>query len=59
MPNTDHILFAEYNSQGSGVADASRPSFVTVLTESEASQYTIPTTLGSDYAEWVDTDYLS
>ncbi|KAL5534207.1 hypothetical protein ACEPAG_669 [Sanghuangporus baumii] len=58
-PNTDHILFAEYNSQGSGVADANRPSFATVLSESQASQYTISTTLGNDYADWVDTDYLS
>ncbi|EJD03927.1 carbohydrate esterase family 8 protein [Fomitiporia mediterranea MF3/22] len=59
MPNTDHILFAEYNSQGSGVANAARPSFVTILSSSEASQYTISSTLGSNYTSWVDQTYLS
>ncbi|KAL5495232.1 hypothetical protein ACEPAI_695 [Sanghuangporus weigelae] len=58
-PNTDHILFAEYNNQGPGVANANRPFIATILSESRASQYTILTTLGSDYADWVDTDYLS
>ncbi|KAI5124666.1 hypothetical protein M0805_004274 [Coniferiporia weirii] len=58
-PNTDHILFAEYNSTGPGVVDAVRPSFATILTSNEASDYTISTTVGSDYADWVDTDYLA
>ena len=58
-PNTDHILFAEYSSQGAGVANADRPPFATILNESEAVQYTISNTLGNDYADWVDTDYLS
>ncbi|KAL5535556.1 hypothetical protein ACEPAF_3650 [Sanghuangporus sanghuang] len=38
-PDTDHILFAEYTSQGSGVANANRPSFANILSESPASQY--------------------
>lgn len=59
MPNTDHILFAEYNSTGPGVSGASRPSFSTILTSSQASAYTISSTVGSDYASWVDTTYLS
>ncbi|EJD03925.1 uncharacterized protein FOMMEDRAFT_187176 [Fomitiporia mediterranea MF3/22] len=58
-PRTDNILFAEYNSTGSGVADASRPSFATILTSSEADQYTIASAVGSDFADWVDADYLA
>ena len=58
-PMTDHILFAEYQSTGPGVSGASRPSFATILTQSEADQYTIASTVGSDYSSWVDTSYLS
>ena len=58
-PNTDHILFGEYNSQGDGAENVSRPSFVTVLSSSQAASYTISSTLGSDYTSWVDTSYLS
>ncbi|GJE96175.1 carbohydrate esterase family 8 protein [Phanerochaete sordida] len=57
-PRTDNILFAEFNSTGSGVSGASRPSFATVLTSSQAAQFTIATTVGSDWATWVDTTYL-
>ena len=57
-PNTDHVFFAEYNSTGSGVEGASRPSFATVLNESDAEGYTVVTALGDDYASWVDTDYM-
>ncbi|KAG6917299.1 hypothetical protein DXG01_003140 [Tephrocybe rancida] len=55
---TDHILFGEYNSSGSGVSGASRPSFVTVLTAAQAATYTIASAVGSDYASWVDASYL-
>ena len=41
------------------MANADRPPFATILNESEAVQYTISNTLGNDYADWVDTDYLS
>lgn len=58
-PRTDNILFAEFNSQGPGVANAKRPSFATILTSSQASQYTISSAVGDDYADWVDKDYLS
>ena len=57
-PNTEDILFAEYDSTGPGVEDADRPSFVTILTASEAAAYTISNVLGSDYTDWVDTSYL-
>lgn len=57
-PNTDHILFAEFNSTGSGVASAHRPSFATVLSASQTSAYTISSVLGSNYASWVDVSYL-
>ncbi|KAF8901552.1 carbohydrate esterase family 8 protein [Mucidula mucida] len=55
---TDHILFAEYNTQGSGADGAHRPDFATVLSASEADEYSIASAVGSDYAEWVDVDYL-
>ncbi|GJE96176.1 pectinesterase [Phanerochaete sordida] len=57
-PRTDNILFAEFNSTGSGVAGADRPSFATLLTSSQAAQFTIATTIGADWATWVDTTYL-
>lgn len=55
---TDNILFAEFNSTGSGVSGASRPSFATVLSSSQAAAYSISSAVGSDYANWVDTSYL-
>ncbi len=55
---TDHILFAEYNTQGSGADGADRPDFATVLSASEADEYSIASAVGSDYAEWVHVDYL-
>ena len=58
-PRTDNILFAEYNSTGPGVLNADRPSFATILTSSQAAQYTIDTTLGADWESWVDPDYLT
>ena len=57
-PMTDYILFAEYNSTGSGVSGAKRPSFSTILTSGEADDYTIATAVGSDWASWVDTTYM-
>ncbi|KAK0186324.1 pectin lyase fold/virulence factor [Armillaria mellea] len=54
-PNTDHVTFAEYESIGSG-ASGTRASFATALTST--SGYTISDVLGSDYAGWVDSDYL-
>lgn len=54
-PNTDHVTFAEYESTGSG-ASGTRASFATTLTST--SGYTISDVLGSDYADWVDSDYL-
>ncbi|KIP05701.1 carbohydrate esterase family 8 protein [Phlebiopsis gigantea 11061_1 CR5-6] len=57
-PMIDNILFAEYNSTGSGVSGASRPSFSTILTSTEAADYTIATVVGSDWASWVDTTYM-
>ncbi|KAG6889856.1 hypothetical protein C0992_003835 [Termitomyces sp. T32_za158] len=57
-PNTSNILFAEYNSTGSGVSGASRPSFATVLSASQAAAYSISSAVGGDYASWVDAAYL-
>ncbi|KAL0961177.1 hypothetical protein HGRIS_006149 [Hohenbuehelia grisea] len=55
---TDHVFLAEYNTTGSGVSGASRPSFATMLSSSQAGSYTIATAVGSDYASWVDSAYL-
>ncbi|KAG5638852.1 hypothetical protein H0H81_009403 [Sphagnurus paluster] len=55
---TSDIFFGEYNSTGSVVTDASRPSFATLLSESEAAKYTIASAVGSDWASWVDASYL-
>ncbi|PFH51228.1 carbohydrate esterase family 8 protein [Amanita thiersii Skay4041] len=57
-PQTDHVFFAEYNTSGSGASGATRPSFATVLTSSQAAAYSISSAVGSDYANWVDTAYL-
>ncbi|KAF8881892.1 pectinesterase [Infundibulicybe gibba] len=57
-PNTDNILFAEYNTTGSGVSGVSRASFSTVLSASQAAAYSISSAVGSDYASWVDAAYI-
>ncbi|KAK0186335.1 pectin lyase fold/virulence factor [Armillaria mellea] len=54
-PNTDHVTFAEYESIGSG-ASGTRASFSTKL--SSTGGYTISDVLGSNYASWVDSNYL-
>ncbi|KAK0451339.1 pectin lyase fold/virulence factor [Desarmillaria tabescens] len=54
-PNTDHVTFAEYESIGAG-ASGTRASFSTKL--SSTSGYTISDVLGSNYADWVDSNYL-
>ncbi|KII86698.1 carbohydrate esterase family 8 protein [Plicaturopsis crispa FD-325 SS-3] len=58
-PRTDHILFADYGTTGSGASNLDRASFATLLTESEAAAYDISSAVGSDYADWVDTSYLA
>jgi pectinesterase len=55
---TSNIFFAEYNSSGTGVSGATRPTFATVLSESQAASYSISSAVGSDYASWVDSSYL-
>ena len=57
-PQTSNVFFAEYNSYGSGVVGAIRPSYATVLSASQAASYNIATAVGSDYASWVDAAYL-
>lgn len=70
-PNTDHITFGEYNNNGyvpnyiirtsllklirAGDWNSDRASFATLL----SSPISITTVLGSGYASWVDTSYLS
>ncbi|XP_006462923.1 hypothetical protein AGABI2DRAFT_179502 [Agaricus bisporus var. bisporus H97] len=55
---TDHVFVADYNSSGSGVSGASRPSWVAQLSSSQANQYSISSAVGSDYASWVDMNYF-
>ncbi|CAK7233140.1 hypothetical protein SEUCBS140593_008502 [Sporothrix eucalyptigena] len=52
-PNTEDVTFEEYDNSGSG-ASGTRASFSTELT----SAVSISTILGSDYASWVDSDYV-
>jgi len=51
-PNTDHILFGEYNNSGSGAWGSSRASFATKL----SAGISITTVLGS--TSWVDSAFL-
>ncbi|KAI0065634.1 carbohydrate esterase family 8 protein [Artomyces pyxidatus] len=59
MPNTDHILFADWNTTGSGIpSNVAEPNFATQLSAAEAKAYNITTALGSGWQSWVDMDYL-
>ncbi|KAJ5669352.1 hypothetical protein N7462_010422 [Penicillium macrosclerotiorum] len=53
-PNTEDVLFGEYDNSGDG-AEGSRASFASTL----SAAITITDILGSDYEDWVDTNYLS
>ncbi|KAF8074066.1 pectinesterase [Lyophyllum atratum] len=55
---TSNVFFGEFGSSGSGVSGATRPSFATVLSSSQAASYSISSAVGSDYASWVDAAYL-
>jgi len=54
--SVDHVLFADYNT--TGVNNISRASFATQLSSSQASQYSISSAVGSDWASWVDMAYF-
>ncbi|GLB38744.1 hypothetical protein LshimejAT787_0506090 [Lyophyllum shimeji] len=56
---TGNVFFGEYRSSGPGVHGATRPSFATVLSESQAAMYNISSAVGSDYVSWVDAEYLA
>ncbi len=49
------MILLTYILSGDG-ASGTRASFATTLTST--SGYTISDVLGSDYADWVDSDYL-
>ncbi|CUA73917.1 putative pectinesterase A [Rhizoctonia solani] len=51
-PNTDHILFGEYNNSGGGAWRTGRASFATKL----SAGVSISTALGS--TSWIDSAYL-
>ena len=53
-PNTDHVTFAEYGNTGAG-AKGTRASFASKL----SAPLAMADVLGSDYADWVDTAYIS
>ena len=59
-PRTSNVLFADYNTYGSGISGRSiqRPSFATLLSASQANTYTIAAAVGSDYSSWVDSSYI-
>lgn len=58
QPNTDNVFFADFNTTGSGVKGAHRAKFSTLLTASQAAQYSISSAVGYDYSSWVDTSYV-
>ncbi|RAO73338.1 uncharacterized protein BHQ10_009350 [Talaromyces amestolkiae] len=53
-PNTEDVLFGEYDNSGAG-SEGTRASFATKL----SAAIEITAILGDDYADWVDTTYLS
>jgi pectinesterase len=55
---TSNVFFAEFNTTGSGASGATRPSFATVLSASQATSYSISSAVGSDFSSWVDAAYL-
>ncbi|KAJ7032063.1 pectinesterase [Mycena alexandri] len=57
-PQTDNVLFADFNTSGSGASGAVRPSFATALTATQAATYSISSAVGSDFATWVDAAYI-
>ncbi|CAK7220324.1 hypothetical protein SCUCBS95973_004120 [Sporothrix curviconia] len=54
-PNTDGVLFGEFNNSGPGswTASTARAAFATNLTASEAAAYSLDTFLG-DTSSWLD-----
>ncbi|TRM61994.1 carbohydrate esterase family 8 protein [Schizophyllum amplum] len=50
---TGHVTFADYGT--SGVSGIKRPSFAKELS---SQSYSISTCVGSDYADWVDSEYF-
>ncbi|KAM3079323.1 hypothetical protein ACMFMG_005757 [Clarireedia jacksonii] len=53
-PNTANVLFEEYDNSGDG-SKGTRASF----SKKYSTPYTISGVIGSNYASWVDTSYLS
>lgn len=51
---TDNVVFEEYDNTGDGASQDDLASFATTM----SSALTISTILGSDYADWVDADYI-
>ncbi|KAL0063064.1 hypothetical protein AAF712_010090 [Marasmius tenuissimus] len=56
--SVSNTLFADYNTNGPAAGGITRASFAKLLSASEANAYTIASTVGSDYANWVDTSYV-
>ncbi|GAA5889269.1 hypothetical protein JCM6882_000691 [Rhodosporidiobolus microsporus] len=56
---TDNILFGEYENSGDGAWNSARASFATQLDSAANAEYTLSSVLGSDYASWVDGEFLA
>jgi len=52
---TNNVYLADYDTSG---VSASRATFATVLTASQAAAYDISSAVGSDYLSWVDAAYI-
>lgn len=53
-PQTDNVLFGEFNNTGPGSWSSSRATFATNLTESQAAAYKLSSWIGS--TSWLDMD---
>ncbi|KAL8293543.1 hypothetical protein RQP46_000244 [Phenoliferia psychrophenolica] len=58
-PNTGNVMLAEYSNSGDGAATSSRVSWSKQLDSTSVQSYTISKLLGSDYADWIDSSYIS
>lgn len=57
-PRTGNVYFAAFNSTGAGISGTSHVGFSAELTSNQAEAFTIPSTVGYDYKNWVDPSYV-
>ena len=55
-PRTSNVFFADFNT--TGISVTSRPKFSTELSQRKAAAFSIGSTVGRDYHNWVDASYI-